>query len=113
MLQIPALQIQSLRYTHLSDMNRWQYLTVSALGALSLILSISLIISGESNRSLQAGLQAQQSEINKGSMSQQVATNLLRDIAGAATKDDKLKELLTRNGFTLTENPTASPSPSP
>ncbi len=92
-------------------MNRWQFFTTSGLALLCVILSIWVIFSGKTNQRLQAELQAQQIEINKGTQSQQVATNLLRDIGNAATKNSKLKDLLTKNGFTLTENPTTSPTP--
>ena len=94
-------------------MNRWQFLTTAGLGIICVILSIAVIISGRANQKLQAELQNQQVEINKGTMSQQVGTNLLRDIATAATKNDKLRDLLKRNGFTLTENPAPSPTGSP
>ena len=94
-------------------MSRWQFITTSLLGLLCLVLSIATIRSGKANQKLQADLQAQQIEINKGTMSQQVGTNLVRDIAVAATKNTKLKDLLARNGFTLTENPAPSPAPSP
>ena len=94
-------------------MNRWQFLTTTGLGLVCLVLSIATIVSGRANQNLQAQLQAQQVEINKGTGSQQVGTNLLRDIATAATKNDKLRELLKRNGFTLTENPAAAATPSP
>ena len=92
-------------------MNRWQFLTTSGLGLICVCLSIAVIISGKSNQNLQSDLQAQQIEINKGNMSQQIGTNVIRDIAAAATKNLKLRDLLSRNGFTLTENPAPSPSP--
>jgi hypothetical protein len=66
---------------------------------------------GQKNQSLQTQLQAQQEVINKGSMSQQIGTNLLKEIAQASIKDDKLKDVLTKSGYSVTVN--ASPSPSP
>jgi predicted Holliday junction resolvase-like endonuclease len=85
-----------------------QYLISVVLGVVCLVLSVSAIVSGKANTRLQQELQAQQIEINKGMQSQQVATNLLRDIGPAATKNSKLKDLLTRNGFTLTEDAPSS-----
>ena len=89
----------------------WQFFTTIALSAICLVLAVSAVIAGRANQSLQANLQAQQIEINKGSLSQQVGTNVLRDIAVAAAKNDKLKALLERNGLTLSQTPAASPSP--
>lgn len=90
-------------------MKQWQFLTLTALSAICVALSLVAVTSGKSNQKLQTDLQLQQAEINRGSMSQQVGSNLVRDMAGAATKNDKIKDLLTKNGFTLT--PAASPSP--
>ena len=94
-------------------MTRWQFLLTTLLSLICLGLSIAVIASARTNQKLQTELQAQQLEINKGTQSQQIGTNLIRDIAVAATKNDHLKDLLSRNGFTLTQNasPAASPAP--
>jgi hypothetical protein len=90
---------------------QWQFMTTVMLAGLCLLLSVASIISGKANQNLQAQVQAQQIEINKGTTSQQIGGNIVRDIASAATKNSKLRDLLTRQGFTLTENPGPSPSP--
>jgi signal transduction histidine kinase len=92
--------------------NRWQFFLASLLGIACLGLTVAVIFSARTNQKIQADLQAQQIEINKGTQSQQIGTNLLRDIAVVAGKNDKLKELLARNGFSLTATQTASPVPS-
>jgi hypothetical protein len=92
-------------------MARWQFVVALILGLICVGLSGALIVSGQSNQGLQAELQAQQIEINKGIHSQQIGTNLVRDIAMAAAKNEKLRDLLTRHGFTLRENPTPAPTP--
>lgn len=90
------------------------YSLVLALSAFCLILSITLVFSGLSNQKLQMSAQQQQEEITKGQMSQQIGSNLVRDIAQLSVKNDTLKSLLAKNGFTVTVNPPAgSPSPSP
>ena len=94
-------------------MKRWEFLTSLVLGILCLGLSIGAIATGRANQRLQVELQAQQAEINKGAVSQQVGTNLVRDIAVAATANERLRELLARNGFTLTVNASPSPAPTP
>ena len=56
-------------------------------------------------------MQAQQALINKGSLSQQIGTNLLRELAATAQTDENMRQLLQDNGFALSAN--ASPSPTP
>ena len=92
-------------------MTRLQFLLATLLGLICLGLSIAVIVSARTNQKLQTEIQVQQIEINKGTQSQQIGTNLVRDIAVAATKNDQLKDLLSRNGFTLTPNPSPAPSP--
>ncbi len=88
------------------------YLSV-AIGGVCLILSIALIALGQSNQRLQTQIQHQQEEINRGQTSSQVLQNLLRDLAEASVKNDKIKQVLARNGYTVSARPPASPSPSP
>lgn len=90
-----------------------QFIAAVILSLIPLILVINLIFMGQKNQSLQAQLQGQQEDINKGSMSQQIGVNLLKEIAQASIKDDKLKDVLTKSGYTVTVNATASPSPAP
>jgi hypothetical protein len=94
-------------------MSRWQFVFAVILGTICIGLSAAVIVSGKANQDLQLELQAQQIEINKGIHSQQIATNLVRDIAAAAEKNQKLRDLLIREGFTLERNASASPAPSP
>jgi len=50
----------------------------------------------------QAAVQAQQEQINQGTViAQQIAPNLLHDMAEASVKNDKIKQLLTRHGYTV------------
>ena len=92
-----------------------QFAVTVALSVIPLILVIYLIVKGPQNQSLQAQVQTQQEEINKGSMAQQIGTSLLKDIGQASLKDDKLKEVLSENGFTIrnSASPTAPPTATP
>jgi hypothetical protein len=92
-------------------MARWQFVLALILGLTCVGLSGAVIVSSKWNQDLQAELQTQQIEINKGIHSQQIAANLVRDIAAAAGKNQNLRDLLTRHGFTLKENPSPSPTP--
>jgi len=90
-----------------------QFVITVILSLVPLVLVINLIFMGEKNQDLQTQLQAAQADINKGSMSQQVGGNLLKEIAQASVKDDKLKEVLAQSGFKVNISPSASPAPSP
>jgi hypothetical protein len=46
-------------------------------------------------------------------MSQQIGVNLLKEIAAASVKDDKLKDVLAKSGYTVTVNASPTPSASP
>jgi hypothetical protein len=71
------------------------------LGASALLLSLGLITLSFTNRSLQRQLQAQQVQINNGRVTQQVATNVIRELAqvGVSNKDQDLLNLLKKHGF--------------
>jgi hypothetical protein len=50
----------------------------------------------------QAAVQAQQEQINQGTViAQQIAPNLLHDMAEASVKNDKIKQILARHGYTV------------
>lgn len=93
------------------------FYTSVAASALSLVLAIILFAVGLSNQSLQAQVQKQQDElrrqqeeINKGAqIAQQVGPALLQDMAKSALKNDKMRELLKKNGYEI--KLPASPAP--
>jgi hypothetical protein len=87
-----------------------QFIVAVILSLIPLILTINLIFMGQKNQSLEAQLQAQQEQVTNGSRIQQVGLNVLKDIAAASVKDDKLKDVLSKNGYSVSVN---SPSPSP
>jgi len=90
-----------------------QFIVAVILSLIPLILVINLIFMGQKLQSLQASAQSRQEEINKGSQSQQIGVNLLKEIAQASVKDDRLKDVLTKSGYSVTVNASPSPSPSP
>jgi len=92
-------------------MKRWQFSVLMVIAATCLLLSLVTIVFARENRKLQQGIQDQQSIINKGSLSQQVGTNLVREMAVAAQTDEKLRGLLQENGFNLGAPSVPSPSP--
>ena len=94
-------------------MKRWQSIIALILGFICVALSALGVVGGIVNQKLQARLQQQQLEINKGEYAQQVGTNVIREVANKALKNDNLRKLLTQNGFTVTETAKAPQAPSP
>jgi Na+-translocating ferredoxin:NAD+ oxidoreductase RnfG subunit len=92
-------------------MKRWQFVLLMIIAAACLVLSLVTIVFARENRKLQEAVQGQQTIINKGALSQQIGTNLVREMAVAAQTDEKMRQLLQANGFNLPPAPTASPSP--
>jgi Na+-transporting methylmalonyl-CoA/oxaloacetate decarboxylase gamma subunit len=90
-----------------------EYFICLGLAVVALVLAILVFFTGRSAQSLQAQLNAQQEEINKGSMSQQVGANLLRDSAQIALVNPRMRELLQRNGITVTPAPAPAANPAP
>lgn len=88
-----------------------EYYICLALGAIAVVLAVLVFFTGRSTEALQARLNAQQEEINKGSMSQQVGANLLRDTAQIAVSNPRMRELLQRNGITLAPAPAPAATP--
>ena len=82
-----------------------QFYVSVALGAACLVLSIASVSMGQSNQRLQLEAQGQQMEINKGNTSQQIGTNILRDMAQSAVKNEKMKAVLAKNGFNVQVTP--------
>lgn len=91
-------------------MKRWQFILLLIVGLACLCLSLVTIVFARQNQKLQAEVQTQQAAINKGSLSQQIGTNLLREMGSVAAGDEKMKDLLKQNGYSFS---TVSPSPSP
>jgi signal transduction histidine kinase len=86
-------------------MNKTQYYIVVLVGAASLLLSIIFVVLGQSNQRLLLDAQRQQDEINRGNMSQQIGTNLLKDMAQISVKNEKMKEVLAKNGYNVQVQP--------
>lgn len=83
------------------------YISV-AVAALCFLLSVTVILLGNSNQKLQnelqkqqAQLQAQQEEINRGNSMQQIGSNILRDMATVSIEDKEMKDLLSKHGYTV------------
>lgn len=85
-------------------MKPWQFYTSTAVAGLALLLTIALLVITTSNRTLERGLQEQQVNINRGQMSQQVGTAVVKDLAVASVANSKIKDLLAKHGITVNQN---------
>lgn len=74
------------------------------MAGLTVIMTIALLVISTSNRTIERGLQEQQVNINRGQMSQQVGTALVKDLAVASVSNAKIKELLSKHGITVNQN---------
>jgi len=98
----------------------WVYRLLIALSGITLILVVAYIVVIQDNRSIQAEVNQRQQFINQSIQLGRFNDTLIRALAAAAVdgKDDKLRELLARNGVTI--NPKtgapereAAPAPAP
>lgn len=97
------------------------YYASMAVSGACLLLSLSLIVRGCSNNSVQQEIQKQQTQlqgqqetINSGqAISQQIGPNLLRDMAEAAVTDPPMKALLAKHGYSVNVAATPAPGASP
>jgi hypothetical protein len=85
-------------------MKQWQYTTCVILGVACVALSAVIIYTSQSNITLQNTIQARQQQLNNsvlGEQTQQVANNILQDMAATATGNEKMRSLLAKYGYTV------------
>lgn len=92
----------------------WVYRVIVALSGITLILVFVYLVVGEQNRAVQAKINERQQFINQSVQFARINEVLVRLIATAAVndKDDKLRSLLTQNGFGI-DPKTGAPVPAP
>jgi len=99
-------------------MKETQFYIVVALSAICLVLSLAAIALGQSAQraqfdfqkrqsEIQIEMQRRQAEVNRGMMSDKIGSAILQDLASVALKNQKIKDLLAKNGY----NVSAAPSP--
>ncbi len=91
-------------------MRNWQFLAATGLAVATLVLVFALMAVNGSAQALQMELARQQEEINRGNLSQQIGANLVREMGGVAVRNEKMREVLSRNGYTLQQQPTQQPA---
>jgi hypothetical protein len=71
---------------------------------LALIMAVVAISHGQTSRQLQKKVQLQQAEISRGATNKQLAERLLSEMAQISLKNDRIKQVLAANGFTVNAN---------
>jgi len=82
-------------------MKRVEVLITTGLGGVAILLTIALITISQANGSINRGLLEQQNIINQGKVGQQVGQAVLRDMAAVSLQNEKMKEVLAKNGFNV------------
>jgi hypothetical protein len=81
-----------------------EFAVTTGLAGLCLVAALALVVITSANRSIERGLQEQQQVINRGQVSQQIGTALVRDLASISVNNAKVRDLLSRNGINVTVN---------
>jgi hypothetical protein len=94
----------------------WVYRVVLALSGITFIMVVVYLFVAQQNRTVQAEVNQRQQFINQSIQFNRVNDTLIRALAAAAVseKDDRLRDLLARNGIIIdakTGAPAAAPTP--
>jgi len=81
----------------------WLYRLLVVLSGITLVLVVVYIVLIQDNRSIQAEVNQRQQFINQSIQLGRINDTLVRAVAAAAvdSKNDKLRDLLAQNGFTI------------
>jgi hypothetical protein len=94
-------------------MRLWQYMTLTVMGLGALALSVGVVVVVDANQRLQRDMQAQQARLSGsviGAQGQQISGAILRDMANASVSNVRMRDLLTRHGYTVNVSPTNAPA---
>lgn len=91
-------------------MKLWQYTTLVVLGAACLGLSVAFVITAKQNMTMQGSIQLRQQQLENsmlGQQAQQIANNILQDMAATAARNEAMRDLLAKHGYKVSAAPTA------
>jgi len=91
-------------------MKDWEYNVAMILSVVCLVMAIWVIGTGRSNEKLQAKLQAQQVEIDRGNVSRQVGNRIVQDMVAAGATNREMRAVLQKYGMTPQTVPAVSGS---
>ncbi len=80
-------------------MKDWEYNVTLVLSVGCLILAIWIIGAGRANERLQAQLQAQQLDIERGNVSRQIGNRIVQDMVSASSTNKAVQSVLEKYGF--------------
>ena len=89
-------------------MKPWEFLISTLLGAAVVVCALLTILSGQNTQRIEKILNAQQVEINRGQLSNQIGVTILQDMAAASAQSPKLLALLEKSGFKVNFNNSAN-----
>lgn len=92
-------------------MKLWQYVICMGLAITCLGLSIGIVVTARKNMELQDSIQLRQQQLNNsvlGQQAQQIANNILQDMAATAAKNEKMRDLLAKHGYKVPAAPAAA-----
>lgn len=94
-------------------MKLWQYVTSIVVGVACVVLSLATVVTARSNATLQGSIQLRQQQLNSGILGpqgQQVAGNILQEMATVAVKNPNMRRILTKYGYTVASPSVESPA---
>ncbi|MDD4871814.1 MAG: hypothetical protein PHR77_14750 [Kiritimatiellae bacterium] len=80
-------------------MKDWEYNVTLILSIICLILAVWIIGVGRTNEKLQAKIQAQQVDIDRGNMSRQVGSRIIQDMIAVSASNHEIRAILETYGF--------------
>lgn len=92
-------------------MKLWEYVASIVMGVACVALSVATVLTAKSNSTLQGSIQLRQQQLNNGVLGpqgQQVAGNILQEMATAAVKNKMMRLILTKHGYNVSGAPAAS-----
>lgn len=92
-------------------MKLWQYVTSIVVGVACMALSVATVLTAKSNATLQGVIQLRQQQLNSGILGpqgQQVAGNILQEMATVAGKNQNMRKIFAKHGYNVESAPAAS-----
>jgi hypothetical protein len=80
-------------------MKDWEYNVALVLSVICLILAVWIIGAGRANEKLQAKLQVQQADIDRGNMSRQLGSRIVQEMVATASTNREMRAILEKYGF--------------
>ena len=92
-------------------MKPWQIKLTSGLGGVCLLLALAGFLAGRSVDQLQSEIAQERAEIAQGKASREMTVKLLKDAMELASRDEEMRELLARHGYSVKPISTADSTP--